>query len=120
MKKGQTLVALLVFIVIAVTLTAAAVTMNIINSEGNSKMQQGMIAYDLAESGAENAILRLLRNPDYSGESLTIGDGTADVSVSGTPPVIISTGKIGRTMRKIQVNLSLDGAITILSWKEIE
>jgi hypothetical protein len=118
---GQALVTLLIFMVIAVTVTAAAVSLVIINSVSTSKTQQAALVYSVAESGAENAVLRLLRNPFYTGETLAIGDGTAVITVTGTnPKIITSTGTIGTFKRTIEIQVSLTNNImTIQSWKEI-
>ena len=81
-KSGQALVTLLVFMIIAVTITSSAVMIIILNSKGSYRFQDGLVAYQIAESGAENAILRLLRNPDYTGETdLAVGEGTASIPV---------------------------------------
>ena len=84
MKSGQTLVLLLVFVAITITITSAAVAMMIINSQSGSRFELREITYTVAESGAENALLRLLRDPDYTGETLTIEDGTATITVTGS------------------------------------
>lgn len=120
-NRGQALVTLLIFMVIAVTVTAAAVSLVIINSVSTSKTQQASVVYSVAESGAENGILRLLRNPFYTGETLPVGDGTAVITVTGTNPKIIrSTGTIGNFKRTIEIQVGLTNNImTIQSWKEI-
>ena len=120
MKKGQTLLFLLVFMSLIVTLTTAAVSISIVNSVGNSSMQKGMIAYDIAESGAENALLRILRDSTYTGETLPIGNGTATITVEGSPMTIISIGQYGTYQRKIEVVASLGDTLSIVSWKEIQ
>ena len=119
MKKGQTIILLLVFMTITVTLTTATVIMSIINSVGNTKLQQGVSAYTVAESGIENALLPVLRDPNYTGETLPVGPtGTATIQVSNG--VIISTGKVGNFVKRIQVTFTLDKKLTISSWKQIE
>ncbi len=67
MKRGQALVILLVFMAIAVTVTTAAVVMMVVGSTAASKYERSQAAYATAESGAENALLRLLRDPNYTG-----------------------------------------------------
>ncbi len=119
--SGQTLVMLLVFMALIVTITTATVTISIVLSMGNTRAQLGAKAYDIAESGVENALLRLLRDPNYTGESnLPVGAGTVSTVVSGTPITIISTGQIGTYIRKIQVEVTLGDTLTILTWKEIQ
>lgn len=120
--KGQTLITLLFFTIIAVTICAAAVTILMTNSLSGSKLQQGMIAYEIAKSGIENAKLQLLRNPDYPGGTITIGGGSASVEVSSDSGTftIISTGQIGNFKRKAQtIGAYQNYVLTFSSIKEI-
>lgn len=120
-KSGQTLVILLVFIAVGVSVTAAAATLSFINASSSSRLEQGQTAYDVAESGIENALMSYLRNPGYTGETLTVSSGSSTITVSGTNPITItSRGKIGNFSRTIQVTAqSVNGILTVLSWKEI-
>ena len=121
MKRGQSLVILLVFIAIAITVTSAAVVMMIVGSTAASKYEQGQTAYATAESGAENALLRLLRDPNYAGETLTIGSDTATITVTGTnPKTVTSTGVSGGFTRQVQVVAGYtNGILTVTSWSEV-
>ena len=75
--KGQALIILLFFAIIAINVTAAATVIILVNSLSGSKFQQGTVAYEIAQAGAENARLRLLRDPNYTGETLAVGNGNA-------------------------------------------
>lgn len=120
-QKGQALIALLVFMVIAGTIVVAAIIGIALSATTTSKVHQGGLAYMVAESGAENGILRLLRDPTYTGEVLPVGQGSATITVSGTNPIIlISKGQVGSFIRKVQVTIQVvNNAYTIQSWKEI-
>ena len=120
-QRGQALVVLLVFMVIAITLTSAAVGVIIANSQAASRVEQGETVYAAAESGAENALLRLLRDPLYTGvESLTIGQTSATVTVTGTSPkIIVSQAVAGDFKRTIQVIAEFSNTIlSVQSWQE--
>jgi type II secretory pathway component PulK len=119
-EKGQALITLLFFIIVAVTITSGAVIVILTNSSATNQTQQGIIALSTAESGAENALLRLLRDPDYSGETVAIGEGTAQISVTGSGNKTITVeGNNGGALRKIQVETSYNNNIlTLISWKE--
>jgi len=120
--KGQALITLLFFTVIAITVTSAAVIIIMTNSLSGAKFQQGEIAYSIAKTGTENAKLRLLRNPDYAGEVLTVGDGEAEVTVTknGNQYAIVSKGTIGNFMKQIQINATYSNELlTINSQEEI-
>lgn len=122
--KGQALVALLSFIIISITVVSAAVIILITNSLAASKVEQGVTAYALAQSGVENAVLRLLRNPTYTGEPpMIVPLGTIVISVvsGGGSYTIYSTGKVGKFARRIRAIASFDAAekLNITEWKEL-
>jgi len=125
-QQGQTLVTLLFFMVIALTITTGAIIIIYVNTQAQTKVQQSQSAYYVAESGMENAMIRILRDPGYTGETVTIGEGTASVSatLSGTVNAgtftATSSGIVGNFVRKIQVigNYTSD-VFSIQSWKEI-
>ena len=120
-ESGQTLVALLIVVVVGVILSTASVALVIINSKNASRLQIGSTALATAESGAENAILRLLRDPNYTGETLTINGNTTIITVVGTgTQTITSEARVGNFVRKIEVQVSrISGVLTVISWKEI-
>jgi hypothetical protein len=118
---GQALITLLFYVLILTTVTTAAVVLLIINSQSSVKLQESVRAYYVAESGAEDALLRVLRDPTYTGGTLPVGDGTATINVTnGASVTITSTGTIGAFVRKIQLVVNYaSGRYTIASWKEI-
>lgn len=120
-NSGQALMTLVVYVGIAILIISAAVVMVLVNSITTNKFELGTNAYYAAENGIENAILRLLRNPNYTGESLNIDQATVDISVSGTTQkTITSVGKIGNFQRRIDaVVASSSGILTVGSWKEV-
>lgn len=120
-EKGQALVTLLFFILISLTITSGAIIIIIANSMSASKTQEGALAYYTAESGVENALLRLLRDPNYTGETLEIGTGTAVITVSGTnPKTIISIGQNGNFKRRVSAQATYNsGYYTFSNWKEL-
>lgn len=122
-KNGQALITLLVFMALLLIVGMASIMMMIINSQTSAKFEQSVVTLHVAESGAENAILQLLRNPNYSGEILSVGTGTTTITVTdigGNQKKIVSIGKDGNFLRKLQVTINDSGNIlTIVSWKEI-
>lgn len=119
-QAGQTLIALLVFISMAMTITMASAAVAIINTRANSSLAAGEAVLQAAESGAENAVRQILRNPSYSGEIITVGDGTVTISVSGTSTkTIVSQAVIGDYRRTITVTGTYANTVlTISSWSE--
>ena len=116
--KGQALVTLLLFVLVAMTAITSAITTVISNTRAASVEQQGIDAYYVAEAGAENALMRLLRDPNYSGEVLPVGNNSATITVSGS--TITSVGQVSNLLRTVQVITSYNNSqLTISSWKEI-
>ncbi len=121
-NSGQALVILLVFMVVAIIMTTMAVALVIINATAASDVEQGDMALKLAESGAENALLRLVRDPTYIGtETLTLDGGQVTATVSGTGPIIItSQGRQGNFIRTASVSASFASTVlTINNWREV-
>lgn len=119
-EQGQALVMLISFVAIAVVVISSALINMFINMTAATRTQTGDVAYSIAESGVENALIRLLRDTSYVGETLTVGSGSAVVTVSGTnPKTVTSTGTYGSFKRKIQVIASDSaGILSVTSWKE--
>jgi len=121
LQTGQALITLLFFIIIALTVTSAGIIILITNSFAASTVEQGTDTYYAAESGIENALLRLLRDSTYTGETLSIGTATVTITVtSGNPITILSLAQDGKSIRKIQVQATYtNNILTISSWKEV-
>jgi len=121
-EKGTALIMMIIFMLIASIIASTAVAVVVTNSAGASKLQQGTIDYQVTESGIEDALLRLLRNPNPMTYNLSVGGGTAVISITGTFPsfTILSTGNINGIQRKIQATTDYTGnVLTINSWREI-
>lgn len=121
-NSGQALIALVIFMVVATIIISGAVTVIVVNSKTTGKFYQGVVSYDIAEAGIENALIRLLRDPNYTGETLTIGSDTTTIQVTGggeIPYTITSTSQVGNFKRTIQATAEYNNSIlTINSWKE--
>lgn len=120
--RGQTLVMLLIFIIVAITIATTSVSLIIANAQVTSGTAQSMEAYYAAEAGVENATLQLLRNTNYTGETLQVSEAvTAEINVSHNGNyVVISKGKSGTFERVIQVNLDYtNNVLSINSWEEL-
>jgi hypothetical protein len=124
MKKnqgGQALVVLLFYMIIAITLTSAAVAVSITNSIATMQEEEGNHALETAESGIDNALLRLLRNRSFAGESFSVDGGSSVTTVNGDlTKTIVSTGTVGNVSKIVQVTVSFNnGIMQITSWQEI-
>jgi hypothetical protein len=119
-ESGQTIIALLIFIMVAITLTVAATAVSIINLQTNDNYANGQTALAHAESGVENALLRLERNANYSGGTLTFPHGSATITVSGSDTkTIVCVGDAGNAERTVAVTAAFSSNTgTVTSWKE--
>jgi hypothetical protein len=120
-QSGQVLVMLLAFMATSTILTTSAVAVVVANIQAGTRQTQGERALQVAESGVDNALMRLTRDPSYTGETLTIDDGTATITISGSPSyAITSVGRVGDFRRTIQVTAArLDNVLTVSSWSEV-
>jgi hypothetical protein len=118
-QEGQALVTLIFIMVISIAVITAVVIVAANNIASGSRFEQGTVAYYAAETGAQNALLRKLRNPSYNGEVLTVNGATVTIQVVGDN--IVSTAEYGKSIRKIEVITTYSNNIlSVASWKEIE
>lgn len=119
-EKGQALITLIFFTVIAVIIITAAVSVLFTNNLSTTSAELGQEAYYAAESGAEDGLLRRLRDPNYS-DTYSIPQAT--ITIDSTSGIINSIGTAGSTVtasRKIRIQtVYTNGQVTISSWKEI-
>lgn len=121
-KSGQTIVVLLVFVSIAMIITTASIIIMSINNTAATRFDRGQVALDVAESGMENALMRLLRDPNYSGETLLVGEGSVviTVPVGSFPKLVTSRATVGITVRTVQTNVSYsNNNLSVVSWREV-
>lgn len=119
-QYGYVLVTLLVVMVVAVVISSAGISLIVNNTQSSSRYQQGVTALKITESGMENAILRILRDPAYSGETLSVGGNPVMITVVGSNPIqVTAQGQADQFTKQIDVTMSFaDGVWTIDSWKE--
>lgn len=105
----------------ALTVTIAAVFIFAANSSSLSNLENGVEVKQLAESGAEEALLKLERDPAYTGENYQVGDTTVTVTVtSSTNETIYVSATSNGLTRKVEVIANYSNNIlTVNSWKEI-
>jgi type II secretory pathway component PulK len=117
-QKGYALITLLFFMTISLTIITGVVIVVLNNATATTSVEQRNVAYYAAESGAENALLRLIRDPNYTGETLIVDQGTVVIQINnGT---IISTATVANVIKKVQIQtLNTNNQLTVTSWKEI-
>lgn len=117
-QRGQSLVLLLFFVLMAMTFAVTAIFMSVIGAGSSTALEAGVEVRELADSGVENALLKLVRNSSYTGE--TYPDGSVSIAVTGTNPKTISvTAKDGNFTRTIEVLAAYNNnVLSVTSWKE--
>lgn len=121
-RGGYIGILLAVIVLVLSIITTAAVAISVSSLRDTTMLARGQEVYALAESGIDNAVLRILRNPSYTGETnLSIGDGNVTITVTGNNPYTIeSTALLSGTTRRIRATLgSVAGVLTLTSWEEI-
>lgn len=120
-QDGQTLVLLLVFVMVTMAIAAAAILIIATNSLSTTNVSQGLATRQMAESGTEKALLQILRDPSYKGETFTLGTGTVTTSVSGTTTLTIdSSATNGDFVKRVEVIATYsNNVLTPVSWKDL-
>lgn len=128
-QNGNALITLVFFTVIAVTVITSTALVLSANMLSTNSVEQGTASYYAAESGVENGMLDVLRNPPITitgGPTMPVGKGyvKTDIIPDPTDPagkIIKSTGTTGTSTRTIEVKTTrnVNGVITVTSWKEV-
>lgn len=120
-QSGQALVTFIFFTIIISTTTAGALAVVVNASSTQTKSALSSEAYVLAESGVENALLRIVRDPLYTGETLSLEGSQVVITVSGGGiKTIVSTATTGNFVKQITATASYNsiGELVLSSWKE--
>lgn len=120
-QQGQALTALLIVMFVGLSIISAAVSLVDTATTTTGSLEEAQEALNVAETGVEDALLKLLRNPSFIGETLTVGPGLATINiVAGSPITVNSQGVVGNHQRNIQIKISFNsGVMLINSWKEM-
>ena len=125
MKQAQALASLIIFVAIAMTVITATIIIVGSNTVTATISQQMVQVRQAAESGLENALLRLLRDPSYSGETIpaNVNGFETTISVTGDDinKTIISTAANNNYQRKIKVKINYnENIMTVNFWQDIQ
>lgn len=120
--NGQAMVIVLFVSIIGMMVITGAMyaVYNAIGLSSQSELE--FLARSGAETGIENALIRYIRDPSYTGETMDLGDNRlVTISVGGTPKTTITaTGVIGSITHRIQAVVYYNNDIfTIESWSDI-
>ena len=117
-RSGQALVVLLVFMTVGIMVSYATTLLSVYAISAASSSEQNELALAVSESGMENALMRLLRDPSYTGETLTLPDGTATITVTGTTTKTVTSVGVSRNFKRTTVATVTytNGIMSVTSW----
>ncbi len=125
-KNQKAFAALLTIIIIGAAALVIGLTATILGL-GDLEMaydsQQGEETFSIADSCIEEALRRIRLDSAYTGDTLSLGDGSCIIGVTGTDPnrTVSVTSTMGNYYKKLQVGITITGySITIDSWQEVE
>lgn len=121
-QNGQVLVSILIIIAVAVLATGSAVVASSLSRNTGITTVSDKLLY-AAESGVDESTIKLLRDPNYSGESLNINGVSVTTNVTSPTPserVIISEATQDNLIRKVEVSAEfVNNILKVNSWKQI-
>jgi hypothetical protein len=119
-NRGYAMVVLLVFVIMAVVLISAAVNIMLVVTQSASQGELSQNSLSLAEMGVEEALIRIVRDPSYTGGIITVGSDQIDVGVigeGGSTKTITSSASISAVSRSVVVNADIGvSSLSIPSW----
>lgn len=120
-QKGQALVSLLIIIAVSILAVTSAIVSASLSSTTAITTISDKVYYS-AETGAEEALIKLLRDPTYSGGTFNIDGVDVNIIVSSPSPTernISSDATINNVKRKIAVRANfINNTLTVTDWKE--
>lgn len=112
-----------IFIAVIGMFIATGSIFSVANALESSSIQElGSSAFQAAESGIEYSVLRLMRDPSYTGGTIQVGaNSSCVVTITGSSEITIqSIGTVGSVSRKIIATAHYTNLVLMIdSWKEI-
>ncbi len=124
-ESGQALIILIFAIALSITILTGVTLTAVTLAKNNFLTETSQSAYYGAESGAEYALLRLVRAPNSCGnpeDTLTIDTSTVKVSYNlvGSLCTVSITSTNDTIVKKIQVQATIaNSKVTYCCWKEL-
>jgi type II secretory pathway component PulK len=126
-KYGQAMIAILLVVALALIFITTTAVIYTSEADFSFNTRKSNEVYYNGEAALENAIIRIIRNPNYLGETLTLDDGSAIISVSiGPSPTqktinIKSISNSHKFIRNIQAIIDTNNhVVSLVSWRENE
>lgn len=111
-QKGQALIMVMLIGLIALTAVVSSTTLVISELRKNVETNSGIVEYQITYGALENAFLRLLRDPNYSSETVVIGSSTCYITATaGITKTVEARCTDGKYVRKIDATVSFSSDI---------
>jgi len=120
MTKGASLLITIIIISAICLAIALSVTLAGIGEiQMGADLAQSDKARAFTEACMDEALLQLIRDPDYSGEDLTLNGGTCNINIdkTGPNPIITCAGSFKQFTKSLRVEFDMANK-KILSWQE--
>ena len=122
-NPGQAFITLVLFVAIAMSVISGTIIIIVVNSFGASLSEKSILVHQSAENGIENALVHLLRDPDYAGETLSpiINSYNTVISVTGNDnnKTIVSTASSSNITKAITAKIFYNNNVmTVTYWQD--
>jgi len=115
-QKGQALIMVILIGIIALIAVVSAATLVISELKKNTTVSFGVSQYQITYGALENALMRVLRDPNYTGETVTLATSTCIITVSGSSPKTVEARcSDGTYSRKINATATFTGGVMAVS-----
>lgn len=117
-SAGQALIMVILIGAIALITVVTSATLVISELKKNIATTFAVSQYEITYGALENAFMRLLRDPNYTGETVTLGSSTCYITVSGDSTKSVEVRCVttdGKYVRKIGATVTFTGGIMNVS-----
>lgn len=105
-QQGQALIMIILIGMIALLAVISATTLVISELKKNIATAYGVSQYEITYGALENAFMRLLRNPNYTGETVVLSGSTCYITVTGASTKTVEARcSNGSYVRKIEATV---------------
>ncbi|MFC1727003.1 hypothetical protein ACFL0Y_00600 [Patescibacteria group bacterium] len=121
-NQGQALIPILIILLIILTVGAGSLYLSLGSLLLSSSSSTGEKVLVSVEGAVENGLMRILRNPNYSGESLQVAAMPCTIDISGLNPwTMTAQCDSGQAIRRLQAEVNfIDGEMIVSNLQEIE
>lgn len=115
-QQGQALIMVILIGVIAIIAVVSASTLVISELKKNTSTSYGVSQYSIAYGALENAFMRLLRDPNYTGETVALSSSTCYITATaGSTKTVEARCTDGRYVRKVGATVTFSAGIMTVS-----